>query len=351
MDLNATDILTQAASDICEMASAVGIDGTALLASLPASGTFLTGNQVPALTPKDRGKVAVLFYLNRTHSGMAWPFIQFRTFRHGGAVTSFNGLRWMRARGSSAWRSTHSACNKTFVRQAAIRTGLTDASRQQRDERLQFTYQGSTPLTQTLDWVTQKFQGHLTDDVLARTAGRCAERNRVLFPMENMAGTRTGYHQITVEQNNEKRHFVRKSGLMNGSFVRIKAASAAYSALPPIICEGVATALSLALVWPGPVFAALCAANLSKVRKSIYGPVILAADNDQWKEHVGNIGLLEAEKAAENADHIVMPHFKAQEISTKPTDFNDLLCIAGLPALASQVLCLPKIFQHVAVAA
>jgi putative DNA primase/helicase len=337
LDVTAAEILERAAADICELTSRVGIDGMALLSSLPESGTLLTGKQVPALTPKDQGKVSVLFYLNRTADGMTWPFIQFRTFRHGGVVEQFHGLQWLRQHANPALRLHTRPATKAIIRQTHAATGLNDADRRQRDERLQFSYRRSLPLTVALAWVRPRFAGLMTDNILARASGRHAGQGRMLFPMETITGQRTGYHQIVTGEKDEKRHFVHQAGLMSGSFVRIAAADSSSAFLPAVICEGVATALTLALVWPGPVFAALCAKNLKKVRQTIYGPVILAADNDQWKTDIGNVGLQSAREACETGDLVIAPHFSPETLENRPTDFNDLLLTNGLPELRLQL--------------
>src|SRR5208283_2962143 len=58
--------------------------------------------------------------------------------------------------------------------------------------------------------------------------------------------------------------------------------------------------------------------------------IIIAADNDQWTE--GNPGLTKATEAArKTAALLAVPVF--QDITTKPTDFNDFHQLEGLDAV------------------
>lgn len=99
---NATSILENAHSDICVHAERAGIDGERLLANLPEPGSLLTGSRVPVLSNRDRGRASVLFHLNHTRNGTAWPFLQFQSFRHGGIRKQFNGLTWLMHHGSQS---------------------------------------------------------------------------------------------------------------------------------------------------------------------------------------------------------------------------------------------------------
>ena len=337
-EISTQRILENAVSEICDIAFSVGIDGAAVLSALPESGTFLTGANVPVLSAKDRGKVSVLFYVNPTRNGIKWPFIQFHSFRHGGNTAQFNGLQWSRNNVQTLNRNTQDHLSAVPVRKAVSHIHTTDDRlRLERDNRLDFSYRHGKPLDETLSWAHTKFAGYLDNPTLARTNGRHVGGHRFLFPMETAAGTRVGYHQICTGVSDEKRHYVRQAGLMSGSFVRINARCDSALTLPPIVCEGVSTALSIALVWPGAIFAALCANNLKKVRKSIYGPVILAADNDQWKLAVGNSGIKNAREAREAGDTLLAPSFGAASHTAKPTDFNDVLMLEGYSALHQQI--------------
>lgn len=98
-----------------------------------------------------------------------------------------------------------------------------------------------------------------------------------------------------------------------------------------LICEGFATGATLHEATQHQVFISLDAHNMvhvaSEVRKMLpLARIIICADNDQYKK--SNTGLKVAEAAACKCDaDIVYPVFK--DISTKPTDFNDLYHLEG----------------------
>lgn len=99
-----------------------------------------------------------------------------------------------------------------------------------------------------------------------------------------------------------------------------------------VIGEGYATCATIHEATGLQVFVALDAGNLIKVAKAvrenrINARIIIAADNDQYKK--SNTGLKSAVKAACMVDaDIVYPIFR--DLSTRPTDFNDLAHLEGL---------------------
>ena len=105
----------------------------------------------------------------------------------------------------------------------------------------------------------------------------------------------------------------------------------------PALCEGLATGLSIALVWAGPVYVALSANNLEAVRHNLTGPVTIFSDNDAWKPEVGNVGETAARRALHSGDNLISPKFEQQSLQYQPTDFNDLLMLEGIHALVKQV--------------
>lgn len=98
-----------------------------------------------------------------------------------------------------------------------------------------------------------------------------------------------------------------------------------------LICEGFATGATLHEATQQGVFVALDSGNLvhvaSEVRKMYpLHRIIICADNDQYKK--SNAGIKSAEKASCKVDaDIVYPIFK--DVSSKPTDFNDLYHLDG----------------------
>lgn len=113
------------------------------------------------------------------------------------------------------------------------------------------------------------------------------------------------------------------------------------------VAEGFATACSIftALGPESKVFCSFNAGNLLWVSKALRDKypnsnLLVCADNDQWtkgpKGEDYNVGLEKAYEAAKEVQgEIRSPVFK--DISTKPTDFNDLHQLEGLEEVAKQL--------------
>ena len=108
---------------------------------------------------------------------------------------------------------------------------------------------------------------------------------------------------------------------------------------PLVICEGYATGAS---IFEATGFAVVCAmncGNLLAVSKALRDKfpsrdLIIAADCDHWTD--GNPGLTKATAAAKTIrSKLAMPQFA--DISSKPTDFNDLHQLEGLNAVKTQI--------------
>lgn len=102
-----------------------------------------------------------------------------------------------------------------------------------------------------------------------------------------------------------------------------------------IICEGYATGASIHEATGHLVVVAFDASNLKPVAERMRGAfkdaiIIIAADNDQWTlQPINNPGVTRALEASDAFDAlVVIPSFA--DISTKPTDFNDLAQLEGL---------------------
>lgn len=111
---------------------------------------------------------------------------------------------------------------------------------------------------------------------------------------------------------------------------------------PPIIilCEGYATGISIFLATYIPVIVCFNASNLPDItpiitRKYNNSQLIIAGDDDQFNQI--NIGKNKAELAAKSIGATtILPIFK--NLSTEPTDFNDLHCLEGLDAVNKQIM-------------
>ena len=106
------------------------------------------------------------------------------------------------------------------------------------------------------------------------------------------------------------------------------------------VCEGYATGWTIHQATGHPVVIAFSAVNLMPVARALrekYGhgqAIIIAADNDRWSmTHRGpNPGVIAAQDAAKEIDAFLsVPDF--EDLSTKPTDYNDLMLLEGLDAV------------------
>lgn len=109
------------------------------------------------------------------------------------------------------------------------------------------------------------------------------------------------------------------------------------------IAEGFATGVTIHLATGWPVVVAFNANNLpevtSKVRRLfLQAKIVICADNDQWTlQPVNNPGVHYAKLASlDNNAYVCIPEFS--DLSTKPTDFNDLQNIEGLTAVNLQLV-------------
>lgn len=101
------------------------------------------------------------------------------------------------------------------------------------------------------------------------------------------------------------------------------------------LCEGFATGVTIYMATKAKVICCFSASGIIEVARSLpKGKYIIAADDDQFNTE--NAGRKAAIKASEllNAP-IVYPQFK--DSASKPTDFNDLLCLEGIDAVGEQL--------------
>ena len=170
--------------------------------------------------------------------------------------------------------------------------------------------------------------------------------NLVAVKIIDIEGRAQGLQKI---YNNSKKLFT-KGLAKKGNFALIGADKISHNTKQISICEGVSTALSIHLATGEPVCSALDAFNLLPVSKNLKrkytkAKFVFWADNDAYKaeqlknngEKLGNTGLIHANLAAfkiRNAQ-VMTPDFSNLHFddNLKPTDFNDLHCIAGLEAL------------------
>jgi hypothetical protein len=338
--LRAEQILQDASDHICSLAEDVGIDGSRLLHQLPMNGEMLKGKSVPVLETKYRSTCSALLYINHTRWG-SWPFMRLHTFKHGGVERRFNGLQWARSRFSNG--------NDTLGRKSTSShdIGFRSKSRQVDEDRLRATrhlalsqkHQRAAAIHTNHTWIKKRLCNLASQPLLDRLQIRCLGDQQLLVPFGNHIAGTVGYHQITSQpSHDEKRHFVYKSGQLTGSYIYIKPTAGKRTAdRPVLICEGLATGLSLALVWPGEIRIALCANNLRAVRNNTHQPVIFCHDEDKWKPTSGNTGRIMAQAAMHLNDRLIAPQFLCSALLSQPTDFNDLLRLEGVATLRRQL--------------
>ena len=109
-----------------------------------------------------------------------------------------------------------------------------------------------------------------------------------------------------------------------------------------VICEGYATGASIHEATGYPVVIAFDAGNLNAVAERIRAALsaatlVLAADNDQWTtQPVENPGVHYATEAGKkHRCWVAIPQFA--DLSSRPTDFNDLAQQVGLDEVAVQI--------------
>jgi putative DNA primase/helicase len=106
-----------------------------------------------------------------------------------------------------------------------------------------------------------------------------------------------------------------------------------------VVCEGYATGVSVHEATALATVCALNCGNLLAVAKSFREKfqgreIIIAADNDAWTD--GNPGLSKAQEAALAVGaKLAVPQFR--DLTTKPTDFNDLHQLQGIDAVKARI--------------
>ena len=110
---------------------------------------------------------------------------------------------------------------------------------------------------------------------------------------------------------------------------------------PLLICEGYATGAAIHEATGWATVCAMNCGNLALVARQLrtLHPnrlIVIAADNDQFTD--GNPGITKAQAAAKSINAIVaVPQFSDESLESRPTDFNDLLQLEGLPEVRLQI--------------
>ena len=114
-----------------------------------------------------------------------------------------------------------------------------------------------------------------------------------------------------------------------------------YRAHAMLLCEGYATGASLHQASGWPVVVCFNRANLLPVARAVHrrypdAALVIAGDDDRYTP--GNPGRRDAEEAAEEVGgSVILPDFAGLDTAKKPTDFNDLQVLGGLPRLKASL--------------
>jgi hypothetical protein len=318
------------------------------MSNLPAHGQLLKGMSVPVVHKKYKGTCSVLFYSNKTENGLCWPFFRFASFKHGGIERSFNGLEWLnkhkRISIPKSYTSIGLKVNKLETTgnlpNNTVTTSFDETTENNiklaRHNELTDSFNQGQSLLISDHWLVKRLAGYCTKALLQRIVVKRHKHN-LLFPLSHCKHGTTGFHKIVNKKQGDKKfHFSKKNGTFKGSYICIKGKNN-FEHLPIALCEGVATGLSIALVWPGEVRIALSANNLVSVRQGFSKQAVFFYDEDLWKPRVGNVGLTSALSAMQEKDMKIPPKFNPQCIDEEPTDFNDLLVLQGIEELSKQI--------------
>lgn len=153
---------------------------------------------------------------------------------------------------------------------------------------------------------------------------KIAQDGRLVIPIYDITGT---LNSIQFISGNGDKMFL-ADGMIKGCYSSVgKLTDTIY------ICEGFATACSIQEVTGCGVIIAFNCGNLSLAAQTIKKKypnknIIIAADND--KNNPNNPGLTKAIEAARNISaKLAYPSFEGLDDSQNPTDFNDLMSLAG----------------------
>ena len=184
----------------------------------------------------------------------------------------------------------------------------------------------------------------------ARTASFRVRRNilsgkDLIIPFYDIKGTLWNYQSIN--EAGEKQ--VLLGGRLEGCFHPLFNNGSSFDNFTDnlvYICEGFATALTvfLALDQKYTVLAAISATNIEYVVRSVHErfdklSYIICADDDRWRTDRENAGVRAASDTVSRIDGgaFGLPDFSNFPTESKPTDFNDLLCLSSLQEVSQQI--------------
>jgi phage/plasmid primase-like uncharacterized protein len=165
--------------------------------------------------------------------------------------------------------------------------------------------------------------------------------NNLLVPLFNTDKQLVSLQYITPKS--EKRFL--KDGAIKGHYCPVGKVNGPIDII--YISEGYATAATVYEATGRLTACAFCSNNLLPVAQAIRSKfpeatIIIAADNDQWHntlDETQNAGITKANEAAAAINaYVVHPSFDKFNTSNNPTDFNDLMLLAGLEEVKVQLI-------------
>lgn len=180
-----------------------------------------------------------------------------------------------------------------------------------------------------------KRHAYLEAKVIQAHGARVDHRGHLVIPFQDPTGK--VWTVQTIAPDGSKRFF--RGGRMAGNFVCVR--NTKKSPGPKVVCEGWATACSIAEATGFEVWAAGSAmnlANVARVARVFFGPTraILVAADDDPKSDGSNPGRTAAEAAAlEVGGTVALPDF-GPDRPEGVSDWNDLHQLAGLDAVRAQ---------------
>lgn len=158
------------------------------------------------------------------------------------------------------------------------------------------------------------------------------EEDKLLIPIVDINGN---LHSLQVIDSVGNKRFL-KDGATKGYFFSIGEPTEAI-----YLAEGYATSATIHAVTGSRVIVAFNANNLVNIAKvirsqNLTNKLVICADNDQWT--ITNPGLGRAREAAKaTGAALLYPDFSHLDTTSKPTDFNDLMQLAGKEEVKRQL--------------
>jgi phage/plasmid primase-like uncharacterized protein len=167
---------------------------------------------------------------------------------------------------------------------------------------------------------------------------RVDKRGELLIPMYDRCGDVRGLQRILAD--GQKRFL---QGQANSGLFHAITSSSPDASRTVYVCEGYATGASLHMATGETVLIAFNSNGLGPVGEAAQevfpgSKIVFAADNDRWTQVNGspkNVGIEAARKAAAPLGAtVIWPEFR--DLSTHPSDFNDLYALEGPDSVRAQ---------------